>query len=69
MAVTVNALKRVFKFKGTTLKDPDLNMSPTQVRDHYMNLYPDMLNTSVAEKSRSAKSVTYEIKPKVGTHG
>lgn len=60
--------KRKFIFKGIELEDPNPAYDENQVREHYMGVYPDLLNTSVSTKNNNGVKV-YEFKPKTGTHG
>jgi PRTRC genetic system protein C len=64
----VNVATRKFKFKGIELDDPNPNLEPEMVRDHYMGLYPDMLNTRVVRKADKGE-IIYEFQPKTGGHG
>lgn len=47
MALTVNALRRVFIYNGTELADPGTHLGPQQVADIYSPAFPELLNTSI----------------------
>lgn len=61
-------VKREFRFKGIKLPDPNTGYTNEQVKDHYMGVYPDLLNTTATVKIEGVVKVT-EFKPKTGTHG
>ena len=64
----VAAVKRAFIFKGITLPDPGFQSSPEAVKNHYLGVYPDLLNTQIVQTTKD-NVTTYEFKPKTGHHG
>lgn len=44
---TEKRVRRVFMYNGARLGDPDPNMTPMQVKEHYTRQFPEMLNATV----------------------
>ena len=61
MSITAIALTRVFKYAGMTLPDPGEEMSPTQVRDHYVNSMGELASAAVEGPKISGDIATYEF--------
>lgn len=69
MALQITNLKRVFKFKGSSLSDPDPSMSPVEVQKFYSGTYPELTTASVHGPSIVNEEAVYEFKTSVGTKG
>ena len=69
MALQITTHKRVFKFKGNSLNDPDPTMSPVEVQKFYSGTYPELTTASVHGPSIVNEEAVYEFKTSVGTKG
>lgn len=69
MALNVNTLERTFKYKGNTLTDPDLSMSPEEVMKFYSNTYPELTTSNIHGPVIADDKAVYEFKNIVGTKG
>jgi PRTRC genetic system protein C len=47
MSLKITELKRVFKYKNETLKDPNSLLTPTEVLDFYSDTYPELVNAKI----------------------
>lgn len=57
----VSTIKRVFKFNGATLPDPNPSMSLEKVRAMYANQYPELASANVgAEIIGNRQVVTFQ---------
>lgn len=57
----VSTIKRVFKFNGTTLPDPNPSFSLENVRAMYANQYPELASAKVsAEIIGNRQVVTFQ---------
>ncbi len=69
MALQVTGLKRKFKFRDKTLKDPDPSMSPEDVMQFYTGTYPELTTSNVHGPKVENGEAVYEFKTTVGTKG
>lgn len=69
MALQVTKHKRVFKFKGNVLSDPDPTMTPVEVQKFYSGTYPELTTATVQGPSIVDEEAVYEFKTSVGTKG
>lgn len=69
MALHITTHKRVFKFKGNSLSDPDPSMSPLEVQKFYSGTYPELTTATVQGPSMVDEVAVYEFKTSVGTKG
>jgi PRTRC genetic system protein C len=69
MALQVTDLKRVFKFNGEELPDPDPNYSTDEVIGYYSVKYPELTTATVAGPNINGEVAEYEFKTTVGTKG
>ena len=65
----VSKLTRKFVFNGTRLQDPDLAMSPAQVKDFYAGIYPELVNAEVSGPIQSGEDLEWTFKRTTGTKG
>ena len=49
-AITVEAIRRVFKYNGATLPDPNPKLDINGVRGLYANQYPELASADVSSK-------------------
>lgn len=69
MALNVTGIKRVFKYQGKSLKDPDPTMSPEDVMSFYTGTYPELTTSNVHGPKINNDVAEYEFKTTVGTKG
>lgn len=69
MALDIKGLKRVFKFNGQQLADPNVNLSPDEVMSFYSNTYPELTTSTVHGPTVEGDTAFYEFKTTVGTKG
>lgn len=69
MALNLTGLKRVFKFGGRTLSDPDKSMTPDEVMNFYAGTYPELTTSNVHGPKVENDKAVYEFKTTVGTKG
>jgi len=66
----VKQIQSKYIFKNIELPVLPGLSTPEDYRNHYIGIYPDMLNTSVTKTVDEKQGTqTFEFKPKVGTHG
>lgn len=70
----VEIIERQFEYNGVKLPDPGTSLSLEQVKAHYANTYPDILNSTFkpqeVKKDASGKSIqVFQIKTSLGTKG
>ncbi len=68
MATITVETNRKFMFKNIELIDPDPELLVDEVKDHYLGMYPDLLNTKV-QKTSSEGIAVYTFQAKTGGHG
>lgn len=56
-------MQRVFRLGATDLVDPDSNLTPEQVLEHYANLYPQLHRGKVQEVGAEGDSMIFSLKP------
>lgn len=69
MAIEIQTLTRTFSFNGVNLPDPGPDFSPEEVKDVYVNMYPDLSTAVLSEPEISGDQVTYKFVRNVGTKG
>lgn len=62
-------LRRVFKYNGRSLPDPDPAMSPDEVRVFYANTYPELQAGVVEGPEDEGNKLVFELRRAVGTKG
>ncbi|ULH18111.1 PRTRC system protein C (plasmid) [Deinococcus sp. KNUC1210] len=64
-------MKRVFKFDGKVLDDPNPTMSPEQVKQFYSPTYPELLTAGIGSPVEDLKTgtVTIELIKQYGRKG
>lgn len=67
--MATQAVTRLFKFKSLDLVDPDPEMTPEQVREHYSNAYPELNNASVIEEGYQGENHVFQLKTSLGHNG
>ena len=69
MAITVQRMTRVFEFGGMRLPDPNPSFSIEQVRDMYVNTYPDLATAVVEGPETAHGTMKYQFVRAVGAKG
>lgn len=69
MTVKVQKLVREFTFNGVKLPDPNPDFSVEQVRDMYVNTYPDLATAAVEGPTAVGDKMQYSFVRAVGTKG
>ena len=66
-------IKRVFKYDGKDLPDPDSSFTPAEVAKYYSMTYPELLNGSVKyhglHLDDDEEYMDYELTTSIGTKG
>jgi PRTRC genetic system protein C len=69
MAVRIEALKRVFSFNGVKLPDPNPDFTVEQVRDIYVNTYPELATAAVEGPAAVHDAMQYTFVRAIGAKG
>jgi len=69
MAVKVERLERVFLFDGVKLPDPSPDFTAEQVRDTYVNAYPELATAAIEGPSPVNGTMEYKFTRAVGAKG
>jgi PRTRC genetic system protein C len=69
MSIIVQTLTRTFSFNGVNLPDPGPDFSPEEVKDMYVNMYPDLSTAVLSEPDITGDAVAYKFVRNVGTKG
>jgi len=69
MAVTVEKLERTFLFSGAKLPDPNPAFTVEQVRDTYVNTYPELATAAVEGPTPVSGTMQYVFTRAVGAKG
>ncbi|HJX84156.1 MAG TPA: PRTRC system protein C [Candidatus Angelobacter sp.] len=67
--IKVEPLERSFSYLGTRLPDPDPSMTVEQVRDVYVNTYPELATAAVEGPSPENGRLEYTFVRAVGAKG
>jgi PRTRC genetic system protein C len=69
MSAQVQKLERVFRFNGAKLPDPNPAFTVEQVRDMYVNTYPELATAAVEGPSPVNGTMQYTFTRAVGAKG
>ena len=69
MAVKVEKLERVFLFNGVKLPDPSPEFTVEQVRDMYVNTYPELSTAAIEGPAPVDGTMQYTFTRAVGAKG
>ena len=69
MTVKIEKLERVFLFNGVKLPDPSLDFTVEQVRDTYVNTYPELATAAIEGPSPIDGTMQYTFTRAVGAKG
>ncbi len=68
-AIVTERNRRIFRFGGMNLEDPDPAMTPEQVKKVYAEAYPKLTNGAVTGPEVKDGQEIYTFKEAVGTKG
>jgi PRTRC genetic system protein C len=69
MSVKIEALGRVFLFNGMKLPDPNPDFTVEQVRDIYVNTYPELATAAIEGPTPGHGSMQYTFVRAIGAKG
>jgi PRTRC genetic system protein C len=69
MAVRIERLERLFVFNGVKLPDPNPNFTVEQVRDMYVNTYPELATAAVEGPTPINGAMQYTFVRAIGAKG
>jgi PRTRC genetic system protein C len=69
MAVTVEKLERIFLFNGARLPDVNPELTVEQVRDVYVNTYPELATAAIEGPTPVNGAMQYTFTRAVGAKG
>jgi PRTRC genetic system protein C len=69
MTVKIAKLERVFLFNGVKLPDPSPDFTVEQVRDTYVNTYPELATAAIEGPSPIDGTMQYTFTRAVGAKG
>jgi PRTRC genetic system protein C len=69
MSVKVEKLERVFSFNGAKLPDPSPEFTIEQVRDMYVNTYPELATAAIEGPTPVDGTMQYTFTRAVGAKG
>jgi PRTRC genetic system protein C len=69
MAMTIERLERLFVFNGVKLPDPNPDFTVEQVRDMYVNTYPELATAAVEGPTPMNGAMEYTFVRAIGAKG
>jgi PRTRC genetic system protein C len=69
MAMTIERLERLFVFNGVKLPDPNPDFTVEQVRDMYVNTYPELATAAVEGPTPVNGAMQYTFVRAIGAKG
>jgi PRTRC genetic system protein C len=69
MAIRIERLERLFLFNGVKLPDPNPDFTVEQVRDMYVNTYPELATAAVEGPTPVNGSMQYTFTRAIGAKG
>jgi PRTRC genetic system protein C len=69
MAVTIERLERLFVFNGVKLPDPNPDFTVEQVRDMYVNTYPELATAALEGPTPVNGAMQYTFTRAIGAKG
>ena len=61
--------QRVFYYNQVRLDDPDLSLSPEEVKDFYSDVYPELAQGVIEGPDLKEEGAVYTLRKAVGTKG
>jgi PRTRC genetic system protein C len=68
-AITVQVIKREFRYNGKRLPDPNSKLNPESVRSVYQTQYPELVNAVLEGPVLEAGVQVYKFAARVGKNG
>jgi len=65
----MKTLPRSFKYNGILLDDPDVEMSPEEVKEFYSNIYPELTQAEIDGPEVGDETMEYVFRRVYGTKG
>lgn len=62
-------IKRIFKYQGLELEDPNPNFSVKEVRRHFSGIYPELTTADIEGPKHKGGRDEFTFKTSVGTKG
>jgi PRTRC genetic system protein C len=69
MAMTIERLERLFVFNGVKLPDPNPDFTVEQVRNMYVNTYPELATAAVEGPTPVNGAMQYTFVRAIGAKG
>lgn len=69
MALETQQLTRAFRYNSVDLADPGVAYTPSQVRDFYAAVYPEITTAAIEGPETADGKMVYEFRRAVGTKG
>lgn len=67
--IKVDALQRIFMYNGAVLPDPNPDFTIEQVRDMYVNTYPELATAATEGPEATSRGLEYKFVRAVGAKG
>ncbi|MBN9615123.1 MAG: carbamoylphosphate synthase large subunit [Acidobacteriales bacterium 59-55] len=67
--LVVSPVRREFVYNGTSIPDPDPKMTPEQVRDTLVAVYPEIATATLSGPEPKADAVRYTFNRAIGSKG
>jgi PRTRC genetic system protein C len=67
--IKVDTLDRIFTYNGARLPDPNPAFTVEQVRDMYVNAYPELATAAVEGPEATGEGLQYKFVRAVGAKG
>lgn len=67
--IKVETLERIFIYNGARLPDPNPDFSVEQVREMYVNAYPELATAAVEGPEATSEGLQYKFIRAVGAKG
>jgi PRTRC genetic system protein C len=68
--MNVTELKRIFRYNGIGLEDPDPRLGPDEIRKHYgSTLYPELINAKISGPTKEGDVEVWSFTAQFGDKG
>ena len=67
--IKVEVLERIFTYNGARLPDPNSDFTVEQVRDMYVNAYPELATAAIEGPEATSEGMQYKFVRAVGAKG
>lgn len=69
MALHIDSMKRVFKYKKIILTDPNPKLTPEEVQNFYSSSYPELTTGKIEGPEIKDGEAVYTLSSRIGTKG